>query len=149
VALSEDQIQELIIASIGDVMADTGDTPTVEGTGVLATLVPLLWEQYEAKDTVAPGLRELYVRRDSLRRVMAVLAQKRFDVADNLSGLSIRGSQIYQHYQAMYDCAQKEIAAAEKAANRGGVAIGRMTEVFCYPPNVASDDPTEAEKWTP
>lgn len=134
-ALDEDEIQEVIILSIGDVDPVTGDTPpSVPANGVLEQLVPVLWEKYEAKDTIAPGLRELYVRRDSLRRVLAIGAQKWFDTADNLSGLSIRGSQIYKHYQDMYDCAKMEIAAVEKAAAKSvAPAIGTMTTTFCPP----------------
>ncbi len=134
-ALTEEEILEVIILSIGDVNPVTGDSPpSPPSNGVLAQLVPVLWNKYQAKDGIAPGLRELYTRRDALRRVMAIGAQKWFDTADNLSGLSIRGSQIYKHYQDMYDCAKAEITAVEKAVAKSvAPAIGNMTTTYCPP----------------
>lgn len=135
-AFSDEEVIEVIILTIGDVDPLTGDHPPVApAVGVLERLVPMLWAKYWAKDGTAAGLRELYVRRDGLRAVMAVGAQKWFDTADNLSGLSIRGSQIYKHYQDMYDCAKAEITAVEKAVSRSVVpAIGTMTTTYCPPP---------------
>jgi hypothetical protein len=136
VALTEEEILEVIILSIGDVDPVTGDSPPVApAVGVLESLVPMLWRKYEAKDTIAAGLRELYTRRDSLRRVMAIGMQKWFDTADNLSGLSIRGSQIYKHYQDMYDCSKAEITAVEAAIGKSVVpAIGTMETTYRNPP---------------
>jgi hypothetical protein len=136
VPLTEEQVLEVIILEIGDVDPITGDSPpAVPASGVLEALVPVLWTKYYAKDGIAPGLRELYTRRDALRRVMAIGMQKWFDTADNLSGLSIRGSQIYKHYQDMYDCSKAEIKAVEEALGKSfAPAIGVMGRTYCPPP---------------
>ena len=135
-ALTEEEVIQIIILTVGDVDPVTGDyPPQTPATGVLENLVPMLWAKYQAKDGIAAGLRELYVRRDAYRAVMAIGAQKWFDTADNLSGLSIRGSQIYKHYQDMYDCAKAEIEAVEKAVAKSvAPQIGYMGSTYGPPP---------------
>lgn len=134
-ALVEDDVKQAIIDSVGDVDPTTGDAPTDAEDGVIALSIDVWWEMFASKDTVGPGLRMAYVRREAIRRVLAVLAQKRFDVADNLSGLSIRAGQIYKHYQDMLTEANEEIKATEGSVTRGGSpAVGRLEPLFIPAP---------------
>lgn len=130
-ALVEDDVKQAIIDSVGDVDPTTGDSPTDAEDGVIALSIDTWWEMFASKDTVGPGLRTAYVRREAIRRVLAVLAQKRFDVADNLSGLSIRAGQIYKHYQDMLADVAQEIKTVEASVTRGGApTVGRIEPVF-------------------
>jgi hypothetical protein len=120
VALDVDDIRQLIIDSVGDVYPTTGDAPTDPDDGVIATNFDAWWELFASKDTVGPGLRMAYTRREAIRRVLAVGAQKWFDVADNLSGLSIRAGQVYKHYQDMLADTGDQIKAIEGSLTKGG-----------------------------
>lgn len=134
-ALAVDDIWQAIIDSVGDVDPTTGDTPTDPDSGAISLGIETWWELYASKDLVGPGLRAAYTRRDAIRRVMAILAQRRFDVADNLSGLSIRAGQIYRHYQDMLDGSKDEIKALEASATGGGnPATGRITTTLVPAP---------------
>jgi hypothetical protein len=114
VAITEAQVLDAIRESVGDVDAATGDPPDPVTDGVIYQNIDTWWAMHEAKDLVASGLRAAYTRRDAIRRVMAVLVQKRFDTADNLSGLSIRGNQVYLHYQDMLLGANADVVFLEK-----------------------------------
>jgi hypothetical protein len=131
VALTTDDIFQIITETVGDVDPTTGD-PTTATTGVIARSIELWWESY-ATFAASPALRMALVRKQAIRRVMAVLAQKRFDVADNLSGLSIRGNQIYQHYQEMYNCARDEVNALVVVAARTGTPTGQQNTTTFIP----------------
>jgi hypothetical protein len=131
VALTTDDIFQIITETVGDVDPSTGD-PTTATTGVIARSIELWWDSYEAFSG-SPALRMALVRKQAIRRVMAVLAQKRFDVADNLSGLSIRANQVYQHYQEMYNCARDEVNYLVAVAAKTGTPTGQRNTTTLVP----------------
>lgn len=108
-AATATEIKEQIIFEVGDVDPVTGDRPIDETEGLLFTRIDWLWDRWASQGQVAPGLRELFVKRSCIRMVMAVLAQKRFDVTDVLAGFGMKASQVYDHYSAMHDCCKAEI----------------------------------------
>jgi hypothetical protein len=134
VALTADDIQEQIILEVGDVDPASGDPPARPEDGVLARRMDVLWRRFAAKGPLAPGLRELYVKRACVRLVLGILAQRRFDAADTIEGLSLKANQIYEHYLEMQRTVQAEIEATEgqfatgRRAYRGGT-IARTAPV--------------------
>jgi hypothetical protein len=122
------EIRQQIIDEIGDVEFDTGDTPADPSDGVVYQAMPLLWRKYAAKDRVAPGLRELYVKRAGIRMILGVLAQKRFDTADALAGATNKINQVWEHYQQMHEAIRDEIASIleQHAPGRRAYRVGAI-----------------------
>lgn len=126
--LDASDIQGLILSEVGDVDPN-GDATTDLSVGVIAAQMDNLWERHAAWDQVRGGLRELHVRRDAIRIVLAVLATRVYDAADNIDGASMRANQIWQHYTDMLKDTEAEITAALKAAaaaNASSNNLGRI-----------------------
>lgn len=135
------QIQDQIIREVGDVDSTTGDQPGDPDDGVLAINIRFLWTKYAAKDRIAPGLRELYVKRACVRMVLAVLAQRRFDAVDVLAGLNAKTGQVWDHYQEMHKCAKEEIVAILKATAGSEFGVTPLTTAAPTVSNTGCLDP--------
>lgn len=117
-----------LILEIGDVDPSTGGTPA-PGDGLLEGAVDGLWDRWAARDLVAAGLRELYVRRSCLELVLAVLIPRLVDVQDNTAGLGIKGSQVVAGYERKLARTQAEIDRIETIAARVGasaIQLGKL-----------------------
>lgn len=135
-----DDIKEAILIEVGDVVRETGDAPASPQAGLLYNQIDSIWDRYAAKDQVAPGLRALYTKRDCLRIILGVLAQKRFDSADVLAGMTFKVGQIWTHYQDLLTCCKDEIASVEKkfggsSTFRAGRMVTRAPVTPYYPPD--------------
>lgn len=117
-------VRDEIVLEVGDVDPVTGDTPTDPADGVLYNRVDWLWDRFAAKDRIAPGLREMYVKRSCLRIILAVLAQKRFDVTDVLAGFGMKANQVWDHYNSLYECVKAEIEVAERKYGASVTPVG-------------------------
>lgn len=113
-------VQNLIINKVGDIDPVTYD-PTTAPTGVLATMVPGLWDYYAMEGTGWPRIQALFVERDAIKLVLARIRVK-VDVNTGQS-IQLRLGQQAQELEKMLDRVEKELAAEQVRARRSGVAI--------------------------
>lgn len=138
-------VQQQIILEVGDVDPRTGDPPAAPELGIIAQRMHFLWDRYAQWDTVAAGLRELFVRAAAIRLVLGVLKPRRFDFSDTRAGLSVRAHQLVESYQQALEDTEKALAAARRAAAasgggaNGGYRGARLVHAApvepLYPPN--------------
>lgn len=117
-------VQSLIIAKVGDIDPVTLD-PTDQPTGVLALLIPLIWDYYADMANWGPRLQALYTERDAIKTVIAKIRVK----VDTNTGQSIQlrlGQQVTA-LEHMLKEVNDEIAAALKQRGvplrAGGVLV--------------------------
>ena len=138
-ALTADDIKQMIQDEVGDITR-LGRVPTVPTDGLIYQRIDDLWIKHAAKDQIAPGLRELYTKRDCLRIILGVLAPRRFDTSDVLAGLTIKAGQIWTHYQELLECCKTEIASVEsKHGGSGAYLGGRLLTRAPYTPRYPPD----------
>jgi hypothetical protein len=127
---SEDDLQALVLLKTGDVDPATGKAPDPVSKGIVYRNLDLLWDQWAAKDLIVGGLRALYVERDGLELIIAVLGPRRIDAANSASGLDIKASQVTGMYERKLARVQAAInrteAAAASAGRAGGYRIGKL-----------------------
>lgn len=117
-------VQALIIAKIGDIDPVTLD-PTTAGTGVLAIMVPLIWDYYADYAAWGPRIQALYTERDAIKAVIAKIRVK-VDVNTGQS-IQLRLGQQTAALQAMLTEVNAELAEELKRrsvpARAGGVIV--------------------------
>lgn len=93
-ALTAAQVQALIIAQVGDIDPATMHppvfTPPAASPGIIATNMAVLWERWASLDVVAPGLRELVVKRGAIELVIATLRDRAVDIGQPGTGLVVK-----------------------------------------------------------
>lgn len=143
-ALTPSDLQDQILREVGDVQPGTGDPVTNPAQGIVYASLDYLWARHAGQDQVSPGLRELYVKRDALEMILAVLIQRRLDVNDQRAGLRIRADQIVTNYEHKLDRVLAQISGTEKAVVSGSNAYRsarirtRSPIAAPYPPDPSS-----------
>lgn len=135
------EIQQQIILEVGDVHPATGDPPSDPADGIIATRMHFLWDRYAPWDTVAIGLRELFVRQAAIRLVLGVLAPRRFDFTDSRAALSVRAHQLVESYQQMLADVTKQIEGTKKVAAASGAGGYRGSRLATTAPVEAVYEP--------
>lgn len=131
-AITTDDVKDALIIEIGDVDPATGGAPSPASRGIVAGQIDYLWDRWAAKDLVAPGLREAYVKRAGLELILGVLGPRRMDFGNTVAGLTVKASQVVGMYERKLARVQAEIdrteAASAASARAGGAyRIGRIT----------------------
>lgn len=127
-ALSDTQVQHLIVARVGDVDPATGDPAATLTAGVVWQHMNDLWDGYANVAAISPGLRELYVRRDAIDLVIATISG-RVDFTAS-ANLSIRRHQQIDTRLKQREAVEMEIERVEKFALAQRVpAMGQLTTV--------------------
>lgn len=104
--MNDAQWQALIIGQVGDVA--TPNSPS----GILADMVPYLWDQWQSRRYFSARLQYLYTKRDAID---LVLSQVRFDVDATIpEQLTTKESQKTAYLNTMRDGVLTEITALEK-----------------------------------
>jgi hypothetical protein len=132
-----DDIKEQILLEIGDL--DANGDPPVGTLGVVADRIDFLWDRYAAKDLVAPGLRELYVKQAALRMLRGVLAPRVLDVSDIVTGNGYKANQLWTHYAELLADVMGQIKELQRRGGRtGGYRHGRITARYPAVPGLPS-----------
>ena len=119
--LTTEQTQELILLRVGDVTVE--GNPTRDGTGVAKQQIALLWEYHAGAATAK--LRELYVERDALRLVIAVLTQF-YDTTS--AGGPVGGTGNVEKRSQWVEHRLKQLALVEaQIARCGGITVLTLT----------------------
>ncbi len=132
-ALSDDDVKELIINQVGDVTT-TGAPTTSTSEGVIAVNIDNLWDFYGA---VPSRLKYLYVRRDAIELVLARVAPK---VNTQIGNLQLSRSQHARALGQMRDALLKRITAVERSI-RAASAVGAIGVITTVTP-VRKEDQT-------
>jgi hypothetical protein len=134
--LTVDDIKEQILLEIGDLDAN-GDPLLDPDAGVVADRIDFLWDRYAAKDLVAPGLRELYVKQAALRMLRGLLAPRVLDVTDTVTGNAYRANQLWTHYGELLADVMEQIRELQRrGGHRGGYRYGRIRASFPASPGL-------------
>lgn len=133
-ALSDDEVKDLIINQVGDV--DVNGAPTTSSSaGVIALNIDNLWDFYEL---IPDRLKYLYVRRDAIELVIARVAPK---VNTQIGNLQLSRSQHARALGQMRDALLKRITAVERSI-RAGTSMGAIGVITVVTPVLDIDQPT-------
>jgi hypothetical protein len=142
-------VQRIITLRVGDIDPSTGDPPVAGGAGLVASNMPTLWAIRGDKAQIAPRLQELYVQRDALDLIVAVLRQW-VDVVQGDPQLSVKLNQRVTVALEQRKATQDELTLIEQRAMAGtGAKVGQITQREPVSPEDAVAEWWRQNPWFP